>query len=240
MKPDFKIIRESINNEKAKLLTRIFERDGLSDEKRILCLISCLQAAAGHETLEIILKSSIKNEDDLLLVYEVLLQGYLFCGYPRAIESFFCLNNALKGEDYPKLQDFNYRPLDSNDTLMNRGERLASAIHLDKFRKINNKISDFCPDLGYLMIAEGYGHILSREGLEIQNRELAVVSNLTALRAYRQLNSHIRGARNVGCDDSEIYEAIYTCIAEIQERYVRSALEIWAQITNDEITDKIN
>jgi 4-carboxymuconolactone decarboxylase len=110
-----------------------------------------------------------------------------------AIESFFCLNEVLNSRRKSFMDRLKSRPLVDSADLISRGDSLSRKIHKDKFPKIRNKIGDICPDLGYLMIAEGYGHVLSRDGLDLKSRELAVVASLISLKAHRQLHSHIRG-----------------------------------------------
>jgi|GEM_PF-780870 len=237
------------NSEKAKgifpdkkyeMIKKLFSREGLSVENRLLCSISFLQAAESIELLKIILDIYVNGDEELKKAYEALLQGYLFCGYPKAIESFFCLDEVLQKKDKLSLKRFGPTRLMDDDTLLKKGETTAKQVHKDKFEKIRNKISDFCPDLGYLMIAEGYGHILSRDGLSIKLRELAVVSSLTALGAARQLYSHIRGARNVGCGDLEIYEAIITGSIWVSFSKIESSLILWSKITGKKPSDSLN
>jgi 4-carboxymuconolactone decarboxylase len=175
------------------------------------------------------LDMAINGPSDIEIVYEILLQGYLFCGYPKAIESFFCLDGVLRNK---KLSLHRKLPIlmVSGDLASSRGMTLARKIHRDKFSKIHNKISALCPDLGYLMLAEGYGHILSRNGAELATRELAVISSLSASAAFRQLNSHIRGAMNIGCDRKEILEAILTGLPWVGATAVRNSLTIWSKV----------
>ena len=54
------------------------------------------------------------------------------------------------------------------------------------------------------MIVEGYGKVLSRPGLDIATRELAIVAFLTVDNRPKQLMSHIRGALRVGVTTAQI------------------------------------
>jgi 4-carboxymuconolactone decarboxylase len=229
-----------LGDEKYGAMKRILARGGLSERLRLVSSIASLQASGDRENLAAILDLAITDGDDLSIAYELLLQGYLFCGYPRAIESFFCLERALRGKCGLDSGSISPRILESSSVLLRRGVSIGSKVHGDKFERINNKINALCPDLGYLMIAEGYGHVLSRKGLDIRTRELAVVASLTASGAQRQLNSHIRGCRNVGCKDSEIYEAIFTCLLWISPERVLESLELWSEITGEELSESID
>lgn len=237
---DIEKAKKIFPGKKYEMIKNLFSRTGLSVENRLLCSISFLQAVEDIEFLKIILDLYINKNEELRKAYEALLQGYLFCGYPKAIESFFCLDEVLKNKEKLSLKGFKPLRLEDDDALLEKGEAIAKQVHKDKFEKIRNKISDFCPDLGYLMIAEGYGHILSRDGLSIKLRELAVVSSLTALGAARQLYSHIRGARNVGCGDLEIYEAIITGSIWVSYSKIESSLILWSKITGKKPIDSFN
>jgi 4-carboxymuconolactone decarboxylase len=235
MNLDWQKAESLIQKDSLNKLRSIFSREGLSIDKRALSLVASLQALGDYDNLSSLLRVIIEDNQDFRLVYESLLQGYLFCGYPKAIESVFCFKDVI--EDNPKLdpRGIKSKPFDSSDELLSRGNKTAKIVHKDKWEKINNKISDFCPDLGYLMITEGYGHIISRDGLGFEERELAIVSSLTALGAYRQLNSHIRGARNVGCGDNEIFEAIITTGIWVYPDSVKNALDVFVEVTDFEI-----
>ena len=64
-------------------------------------------------------------------------------------------------------------------------------------------------DLGDLTVDFVFGDVHARPGLSIRDRELVIVSVLTALGgAEPQLRSHIRTARLVGVSDAEIEETI--------------------------------
>jgi 4-carboxymuconolactone decarboxylase len=225
---------------KRQLLKRLLFRKGLSVTKRLQCSLAFLQAEGDWMNLSGILDLFITGKQNFGKAYEVLLQGYLFCGYPRAIESFFCLKEILDKKDMDFSDKIEYRSLRDSAHLIKSGESLSGKVHGGKIRNIRDKIDDICPDLGYLMIAEGYGHVLCRGGLDLKSRELAVVASLTALRAKRQLHSHIRGARNVGCSDPGIFEAIVTGLAWVKPRKVKEAIELWSFVTGRESPDSID
>lgn len=240
MRLDCERALDLLGSKKCGMMKRIFARGDLSEHLRLVSSIASLQACGDRRNLAAILNLAISDSDDLKIAYELLLQGYLFCGYPAAIESFFCLEQALKERCGFHMNNISARPLESSEVLLERGALTGGKVHGDKFERINNKISALCPDLGYLMVAEGYGHVLSREGMDIKTRELAVVSSLTASGACRQLNSHIRGSRNVGCEDSEIYETIFTCLLWVSPERVIESLKLWSEITDEELSESID
>ena len=70
-------------------------------------------------------------------------------------------------------------------------------------------LRDIAPDFARLLIECPCGDIYTRPGLDLKTRELIVVAALTAMgNAAPQLKVHLHGARNVGCSEQEIVEAI--------------------------------
>ncbi|MEE8417309.1 MAG: hypothetical protein V3S06_01455, partial [candidate division Zixibacteria bacterium] len=94
MRLDRKRGRGLLEDNKYGVMKRIFARGGLSEHLRLVSSIASLQDRCDMRNLEAILDLAISGGADLGVAYEILLQGYLFCGYPAAIESFFCLEKA--------------------------------------------------------------------------------------------------------------------------------------------------
>ena len=76
-------------------------------------------------------------------------------------------------------------------------------------QKVMESLATISPDLANMIIEFGFGEIYQRPGLDLKSRELATVAALTALGCCQpQLNVHINGALNVGCEPQEITETI--------------------------------
>jgi len=63
---------------------------------RLLALIAACQAIGRQKILKGLLRLALESDIDFKEIYEILLQGHLFIGYPKAIESFFTFNEALR------------------------------------------------------------------------------------------------------------------------------------------------
>jgi 4-carboxymuconolactone decarboxylase len=124
-------------------------------------------------------------------IYEVLLQNYLFAGFPSVLISlkianeYFHFHNA-KSDGEPRR---NFRK---------EGEINCKKIYGDKYQKLINNIKRFSPDLSAWLVEEGYGKVLSRKGLSLKKRELSIIAVLTCLKYDEQLYSHINGAHRLG------------------------------------------
>lgn len=134
-------------------------------------------------------------------IYEVLLQSYLFAGFPSALIS---LKNFSKVFPLFKAE----KELLQYDTLKERGEITCRKIYGEKYNKLINNVNSFSPDLAEYLVTEGYGKILSRSQLSLKERESAIISTLTVLKYEEQLYSHINGAYRLGVKISFISDLI--------------------------------
>lgn len=74
-------------------------------------------------------------------------------------------------------------------------------------------LADISPDLGKMIVEFAFGDIYTREGLDLQERELITITSLlTAGGCEPQLEVHITGSLNVGIPPRKIVEAFLQCI----------------------------
>jgi 4-carboxymuconolactone decarboxylase len=163
-------------------------------------------------------------------IYEVLLQGYLFLGYPVAIESFFILDEVLGSKSAAVSSQFDKAPAWDYNDFKSKGKKTAEKIYADMFDPVFNNIWRLSPDLASGMVIEGYGRIISRPGLDIIERELAVVSALTVTDMPRQLHSHIKGSINAGAGGVQIQAAIRQCRYFAESPVIDKALTIFEKL----------
>jgi len=140
-------------------------------------------------------------------LYEVLLQSYLFVGFPRAIEALFAARPILeRTAAVPPAA----APADPS-AWERAGEWLCRKVYGRNYEKLMGTMRALSPDLAASMIREGYGKTLSRPPLGAVDREYGIVAILTVTRMWRQLRSHAIGAVNVGGSRAGVREAIERC-----------------------------
>lgn len=89
------------------------------------------------------------------------------------------------------------------------GLKKLKEIDGDAGQKVIDSLATISPDLAKYTIEFPFGDIYQRSGLDVKSRELATVAALTALgHCQPQLNVHIHGALNVGCQPEEVTEVI--------------------------------
>lgn len=143
-------------------------------------------------------------------VREAILQIYLFDGFPTALEGMRLLDAAWPGAPDPGEQGH----VDQSAEWLRRGDELHRQIYGELAPRVLANTEALSPELAHWMILEGYGKVLSRPGLELGARELAVVAVLAVKNRPRQLHSHLRGALRVGCSAIEI-RALLDALEEI-------------------------
>ncbi|MEW4207738.1 carboxymuconolactone decarboxylase family protein [Priestia megaterium] len=105
-------------------------------------------------------------------------------------------------------------------------------------KRVIESLKDIAPDIGKYVIEFAFGDIYTREGLNLQQKQLVTISSLTTQGGCEpQLNVHINGALNVGLTPHEIVEAITHCIPYTGFPRVLNAIFIAKQVfTERELT----
>ena len=138
-------------------------------------------------------------------VEEVILQSYLFAGFPRA------LNAArewrrISGRVAPEFDDG--EDFENAATWRAQGEATCSTVYGPFYARLRHNIRHLHPALDAWMIVEGYGKVLSRQALDLKRRELCIVSACAMARQDRQLHSHLYGAVHAGAKAAEVAGAL--------------------------------
>lgn len=137
-------------------------------------------------------------------VEELILQSYLFAGFPRAL-------NATRAWRAASGREAAAEPPASDGAISEwreRGEGTCAVVYGDAYQRLRENIRALHPALDDWMIVEGYGKVLSRPGLDLRTRELAIVAACAASRQQRQLHSHLHGALNAGATADELDETL--------------------------------
>jgi 4-carboxymuconolactone decarboxylase len=155
-------------------------------------------------------------------VEEVILQSYLFLGYPAALNAF-----ALWREITGRPAD---PPAEDAESWAERGAAVCQAVYAGQYAGLRANVRRLHPDMERWMLEEGYGKVLGRPGLDLGTRELCITALLAVLSAPRQLYSHLRGALNVGVASEEVARALELAAAGSDEEARARAAETWAAV----------
>ena len=143
----------------------------------------------------------IATQVDAVQVEEVILQSYLFLGYPIAL-------NVMARWRKKIGPNTSIKSLEDCDTWAVRGQEVCGAVYGGQYAELRAHIRRLHPDLEQWMVQEGYGKVLGRSGLSLVERELCIVALLAVLDVPKQLYSHLRGALNVGAHVWQVLRAL--------------------------------
>lgn len=189
--------------------------------KEIISLIEISSFIASDDLIStnIKIREYKLNNFSGLKLYEAIIQSYLFCGFPAAIESLRIFRNHFK--------DFNIKK--SNYDLKKfkaEGKINCKLIYKKNYKKLIENMNHFSPDLKEWMIIEGYGKVLGRKGLSLIDREFINVSILCTRLYLNQLHSHMKGCIHLGADKEKLTELLNAIRDNLAEKNVKSIREL--------------
>ncbi len=179
--------------------------ENISPAITALIRISACLAAAKYRRLETYMREALAQKVAASKIYEVLLQSYLFLGYPKALEGMKIFRQVCDHAARPSRINYSFRYWPD---WKSRGTALCEKVYSDNYDKLVKRVGEISPELSEWMIVEGYGKVLSRGGLAGMVRELCTVAALLVTSDINQLHSHMRGAKNLGAGRDEILKTL--------------------------------
>jgi 4-carboxymuconolactone decarboxylase len=163
-------------------------------------------------------------------IEELLLQSYLFAGFPRALNAFREWRRLVPTPAEAATSTEPATPFADASTWVARGTATCRAVYGRMYDKLRGNIAALHPELDAWMITEGYGKVLSRPGLDLSRRELCIVAACVASGQERQLHSHLHGALNVGVAEDVLRSAVEALASVVPRDRVDSALLLFARV----------
>ncbi len=194
----------------------------MTDERRALVRLGAALASRDLEALRMGIEACIRLEVETE-AEEVILQSYLFLGYPLALNA-FSLWRELSGNSGGEGTE------DDWGAWISRGKAVCQSVYGGQYEGLRRNVKALHPDMERWMVIEGYGKVLGRPGLDLPTRELVIIALLAVLRTPRQLYSHVRGALNTGAALSEVEEALREACTLLDEDGSREAWEVWDRL----------
>ncbi len=182
--------------------------------------------AGGSEAQTRTLLAGAVHSINPVWVEEVILQTYLFAGFPRSL-------NAAR--EWRRLSG---RPAPESDEgttfdvsqLTARGEATCEAVYGRFYEPLRHNIKALHPALDAWMIVEGYGKVLGRPQLDLARRELCVVAACAIARQDRQLHSHLHGALHAGASPAQVDAALLAIADLLDSDDVKRYVGLWARV----------
>ena len=199
----------------------------LKSSTRELIRLAVTIAVGSEAQLRAAMARAVSSALEPTSVEELILQSYLFAGFPRTLNAAREWRRA-SGTAAPRHDE----GADYNNSVRwrARGEETCATVYGATYERLRANIRELHPALDVWMIVDGYGKVLGRPGLDLKRRELCVVAVCAALRQERQLHAHLHGALNAGATTGEVNETLELALegldADVRRRFDR----LWRRV----------
>ncbi len=195
----------------------------LDGPTRDLVRLSALVTAGSDQQIRDGVTGAATGGIPQVWVEELLLQSYLFAGFPRALNATREWRRFQPDPGvFPASGDIGQWRVD--------GEATCAAVYGSMYQRLRGNIRGLHPLLDEWMITEGYGKVLSRPGLDLPRRELCIVAACAAAGQDRQLHSHLHGALNVGVDGTVIDQTVEAIADLLGVERAQTVRMLWARV----------
>ena len=197
----------------------------LDEPTRALVRLAAVLSAGSESEVRVHLHQASSSASHVW-IEELLLQTYLFAGFPRAL-------NGMR--EWRRLNRTLAAPAsDSRDaSLREDGEATCARVYGEMYDRLRANIRALHPLLDDWMIVEGYGKVLSRPELDLQRRELCIIAACAAAGQDRQLQSHLHGALNTGVSPETVSAALQSLHGVVANELLTRAINLWQRISHD-------
>jgi 4-carboxymuconolactone decarboxylase len=191
----------------------------MTDDAPLLVAVSAALAAGDRGSFMSGLRRAAAAADPLA-VEETLLQSYLFLGYPAALRGLAAWRQVSGRPAAPTVAE---DPV----SWAARGAETCQRVYGGQYPRLRSNIAGLHGDMERWMVAEGYGKVLSRPGLDLATRELCIIALLAPQDAAPQLYSHLRGALNAGASEQDVEQAMALIVPLLDIGRARQLREQW-------------
>ncbi len=160
-------------------------------------------------------------------VEELILQTYLFAGFPRGLNA---MREWRRASGDPAPENDEGERLDVTGQWARQGEETCHTVYGAMYDRLRLNIRALHPALDAWMIVEGYGKVLSRPGLDLKRRELCVVAACAVLEQERQLHSHLHGALNAGATQAEVDDTLAVVNEMLGDEARERVMHLWSRV----------
>ncbi len=180
------------------------ETEALTARQRAIVPISALTATGDIDRLKPALEAGLEAGLTVNEIKEILVQMYAYAGFPRSLNglaAFLGVVDARKARGIEDIAGPEASPLPAGKPL----RELGTDIQTQLFGPVHGRLFDFAPAADAFLKDHLFGDIFGRDVLTHQERELATVAALAAMRGTEgQLVAHCGAALAVGITAAQL------------------------------------
>ncbi len=171
-------------------MRRDSSQGGLEKSLRDYVLVASFFATGRRErSIPIIKRGLLSGRLKERKLAELFLHLSLLLGFPAALEGLTILRSITGKSDSTR------GPV---KTRFSRGTLALKRVYGRTYDRLLNNLKSLHHALPGLVTQDIYGHVVSRPGLSLRDREVVNIAILTIQQLRQQLFSHIRGALRMG------------------------------------------
>lgn len=182
----------------------------LTGEERALIAIVSLVTQGSTELLKSVVGTVSKETLTATQIKEAVFQCAPYIGYPKVLDALVVVNSALDANGINI--DIETAGTVTNETRFEKGVDAQATIFGPGMRELA-ALGENMPRESKLLADNCFGDFYTRNGLDLQTREMLTLAILINLGTEPQIKAHIFGNLNMGRSPEYITEVIFGCLA---------------------------
>ena len=209
----------------------------LSTKQLSLIPIAAFTATGELERLKPALIKGLENGLTVNEIKQVFAHQYAYAGFPRALNGTLIFKSLLDERQKQGIKDIQ----GALPSTLPRGtdyyqlgiEQLADLNKTSIEESSKPLVENFSPTMDYALKAHLFGYLFSQDNLSALEREIVVVSTLSAMGDVNaQLRSHLRITRNLGVDATQMKKIISNLQQAVGRDLANNAENVLKQLLN--------
>ena len=186
------------------------ESEQLDDTQKQLIAIVSLVAQQSKEMLSGQVQEALNEGVEAVQIREAIYQCAPYVGFPRVIDALAITNGVFEANGISL-------PMEAMETVdettrFDEGLNAQAEIFGEGMRAAAEGGKETMERSAYYLVTNCFGDYYTRDGLELETREMLTLAILVNLGTESQLTSHIGGNANLGRDRQFIEDVIYQCL----------------------------
>lgn len=207
----------------------------LSTKQLSLIPIAAFTATGELEKLKPALIKGLEKGLTVNEIKQVFAHQYAYAGFPRALNGTLTFKSLLEERQKQGIKDIQGAlpsKLPSGTDYYQLGiEQLADLNKTSIEKSSKPLVENFSPTMDFALKAHLFGYLFSQDNLTPLEREIVVVSTLSAMGDVNaQLRSHLRITRNLGVDATQMQKIISTLQQAVGRGLANNAQDVLQQL----------
>lgn len=201
-----------------------------SQQKQLIALVSLVSQQSEYMLKEQV-EEALAEGVDVIQIREAVYQCAPYVGMARVADAIGIMNGVFEEQGISL-------PLENQGTVeagarFEKGLDAQARIFGNGMRQIA-AAPDSMSRSSYDLVINCFGDYYTRDGLDLETREMLTLAMLVNLGTESQINSHIAGNSNMGRDKEFISEIIYQCLPYAGYPRILNALNCLEAVIPDE------